>query len=68
MTSSVLKGGLVKINAIWGDAWVAQSIKYLTLDFNSGHDLEGHEIKPHGACLRFFPPPSALYCNLLLKE
>ena len=29
----------------WG-TWVAQSVKCLTLDFGSGHDLTVHEIKP----------------------
>ena len=34
----------------WG-AWVAQSVKHLTLDFSSGHDLMVHEIEPHcGLC------------------
>ena len=28
-------------------AWVAQSVKHLTLDFSSGHDLMVREIKPH---------------------
>ena len=27
--------------------WVAQSVKCLTLDFSSGHDLTIHEINPH---------------------
>ena len=27
--------------------WVAQLVKYLTLDFHSGHDLIVHEIEPH---------------------
>ena len=26
--------------------WMAQSVKCLTLDFGSGHDLRGHEIEP----------------------
>ena len=26
-------------------AWVAQSVKCLTLDFSSDHDLTGHEIE-----------------------
>ena len=37
---------------------MAQSLRHLTLDFSSGHDLRGHEIKPrvelctgHGVCL-----------------
>ena len=29
--------------------WVAQLVKYLTLDFGSGHDLTVHEFKP---CIR----------------
>ena len=32
----------------WG-AWVAQSVKYPTLDFGSGHDLTVHETEP---CIR----------------
>ena len=31
---------------MWG-AWVAQSVKHLTLDFSSGHDLTVHEFEPH---------------------
>ena len=27
-------------------AWVAQSVKRLTLDFGSGHDLTLHEFEP----------------------
>ena len=27
--------------------WVSQSVKHLTLDFNSGHDLTIHEFRPH---------------------
>ena len=30
-----------------GDAWVAQSVKHLTLDFSSGHDLMVYEFEPH---------------------
>ena len=30
----------------WG-TWVAQSVKHLTLDFGSGHDLTVHEFEPH---------------------
>ena len=26
--------------------WVAQSVKHLTLDFGSGHDLVVHEFEP----------------------
>ena len=29
------------------DAWVAQLIKHLTLDFSSGHDLMVHGFKSH---------------------
>ena len=28
-----------------GDAWVAQSVKHLTLDFSSGHDLMVYEFE-----------------------
>ena len=31
---------------MWG-AWVAQSVKRLTFDFGSGHDLTVCEIGPH---------------------
>ena len=32
-------------------AWVAQSVKHLTLDFSSGQDLVVHETEPHvGLC------------------
>ena len=32
-------------------AWVAQSVKRLTLDFGSSHDLTVREFKPHvGLC------------------
>ena len=31
---------------IWG-AWVAQSVKCLTLDFGSGHGLMIHGFQPH---------------------
>ena len=30
----------------WGD-WVTQSVKHLTLDFGSGHDLTVHGFEPH---------------------
>ena len=30
-----------------GHAWVAQSVKHLTLDFGSGHDLTIREFEPH---------------------
>ena len=29
------------------DAWVAQSVKCLTLNFHSGHDLAVHEFEPY---------------------
>ena len=42
---------------------MAQSVKHLTLDLGSGHDLMGCGIKPHirlctrgGVCLRLSPP------------
>ena len=31
---------------LYKGAWVAQSVKCLTLNFGSGHDLTGHEFKP----------------------
>ena len=31
-------------------AWVAQLVKYLTLDFGSDHDFKGCEIEPHIRC------------------
>ena len=34
-------------NAASMGAWVAQSVKHLTLDFGSGHDLTVHELEPH---------------------
>ena len=34
-----------------GGAWVAQSVKHLTLDFASGHDLTVLEFEPYfGLC------------------
>ena len=30
--------------------WGAQSVKHLTLDFNSGHDVTVHEFEPHVLC------------------
>ena len=30
---------LVNKLSLWGGAWVDQLVKYLTLDFSSGHDL-----------------------------
>ena len=41
---------LNKLVKTWG-IWVAQSVKLLILDFDSGHDLIVHEIDPHvGLC------------------
>ena len=38
-------------------AWVAQSVKWLTLDFSSGHDLTVPEIEPHiGLCADSIEP------------
>ena len=34
----------LKIGRNWG-AWVAQSVKHLTLDFGSGHDLTAQEFE-----------------------
>ena len=31
---------------VQGGVWVAQSIKYLTLDFGSGHDLTFRGVEP----------------------
>ena len=31
---------------IWG-AWVALSVKHLTVGFGSGYGLSAHEFKPH---------------------
>ena len=40
----------IRSNNYW-DAWVAQSIEHLTLDFSSGHDLMGREFEPRiGLC------------------
>ena len=51
---------LIIKNLIRRDAWVAQSVEHLTLDFGSGHDLTVHGIQPHsgphaghGDCLGF---------------
>ena len=51
----------------WG-AWVAQSIKRLTLDFGSGHDLKIHEFEPHvGLCADSVEPArDSLYLLLSL--
>ena len=39
-------------------AWVAQSVKQLTLDFSSSHDLRVSNEAHHGDCLGFCPSPS----------
>ena len=39
-------GYSLKITFSWGN-WMAQSVKRLTLDLSSGHDLVVHEFKPH---------------------
>ena len=41
------------INNLWTTC-VTQSVKHLTLDFSSGHNLMGHEIKPHTGILSLF--------------
>ena len=38
--------GTLKICNTWG-AWVAQSVKHLTLGFSSSHDLTVREFQPH---------------------
>ena len=41
---------ILKSSNTWG-TWVTQSVKHLTLDFNSGHDVTIHEFEPHiGLC------------------
>ena len=62
----------------WGDgAWVAQSVKHLTLDFGFGHDLMDCEFEP---CVRLWadstepawdslsPSLSALLCSFFLSK
>ena len=39
----------LKPSYLWG-AWVAQSVKHLTLDFGSGHDLAVRGIEPRRLC------------------
>ena len=58
---NILKSGVLCIEIAFRDAWVAQLVKYLTPDFDSGHDLVVCEIEPHvelhtehGDCLGFF--------------
>ena len=42
---------MTAIKYVLGGAWVARSVKRLTLDFGSGHDLMTQELKPHsGLC------------------
>ena len=53
----------LKMDVKWG-AWLAQSVKLLTLDFGSGHDLVVCEIKPPARTARSLlailsPPLSA---------
>ena len=38
---------IVKI--VMGGTWVAQLVKQATLDFGSGHESQGHEMKPHSS-------------------
>ena len=60
------------------DAWVAQLVKHLTLDFGSGHDLRVREIEPHirltliaqsllGILSPFLSAPPLLILSLCLK-
>ena len=44
--SDSVSPSLSKINKHW-DAWVAQSLKRLTLDFGTGCDLTVCEFEPH---------------------
>ena len=46
MVARVWKPPVCKHVVHWG-TWVAQSVKYLTLGFGSGHDLMVCEVKPH---------------------
>ena len=52
-----------KVHQIWG-TWVAQSVKGLTLDLGSGHDVTIHETEPQigtaltlGSLLGILSPP-----------
>ena len=48
----------MKLNYVyfWG-TWVTQSVKHVTLDFSSGHDLTISEIKPYfGLCTNSAKP------------
>ena len=57
--------------------WAAQSVKRLTLDFGSGHDLTVHGNKPHvGLCadssgtawdFLFLPAPPSLVLSLKIN-
>ena len=50
---------------------MAQSVKHLTLDLVSGHDLMVHEFKPHiGLCTNSAEPawilsPSRMFCSVV---
>ena len=68
-------GGQQKRLEILG-AWGAQSVKYLTLDLSSGHDLTVGDIQPHiGLCAdsvepawdslspSLFAPPLSLFLS-----
>ena len=44
------------------DAWVGQSIKRLTLDFGSGHDLMVHEFEPHVTSVLATQGPLGVAC------
>ena len=46
VTLAVHTGSSFKRVSAWRGRWVAQSVKCLTLDFGSGHDLRVHEIEP----------------------
>ena len=47
---------------------MAQSVKLLTLDFGSGHDLRVHEFKPHvGSVLTMWSLLGILFLSLSLS-
>ena len=49
LSGAVFQPGV--LNGILRGSWVAQSVKHLTLDFSSGHDLTVREFKLHlGLC------------------
>ena len=52
-----------------GGAWVAQSVKHLTLDFDSGHDLEVRGFEPQvGVCADSVEPAQdSLFLSLSLS-